>query len=143
MYDWLFEECMQKKSATTRYKDEWKWHIFSVGSKNFANIGIKENTEGIKSPMFITVCCEPVYGDLLCRQYKACVPGFYTTKDNNVTVWFDINDVPERDKNATRGLPVEPEIMPPDNVLREMLDRSYKLAFSRLTKKAQKEIADL
>ena len=140
MYEWLEEYCRQKPGVSTYYKEEWGWQRYLIGGKLFADFFVRFSESGERSLGFVTFPCDPLFGDLLKRQYRAAAPGYYTNKERNVTVWFDPDAVPERDRNAAYGAAPEPEEFPSDDVLRDAIDRAYTLAFSKLTKKVQKEI---
>lgn len=120
-YEWLEEHLMSKPGAEKDYKTEWGWYRFRVHEKMFAAIC----TPGEKYPAYggrtiISLKCEPQLAELFRAQYKDVIPGFYMDKVNWNSIFLD-GEVP-------------------DDVLRGMCDMAYSLIFSKLTKKAQKEI---
>mgnify|MGYP002545769526 CR=1 FL=1 len=124
-YGWLDDYLLSKPGATKDYKLEWKWYRYMICGKMFAAIcrpGLEHN------PLYaghdlITLKCEPMMAELLRAEYEEILPGFYTDKRNWNSILLD-GDVP-------------------DSLMREMCDRSYRLVFSKLTKKLQKEIIEL
>ena len=72
--------------------------------------------------MLITLKLEPVEGAFLREQYSDIIPGYYMNKDH----WNSI----KADGNI------------PDDLLKELLDKSYWLVFEKLTKKKQKELLE-
>lgn len=65
--------------------------------------------------------CEPILAELLRKEYSDILPGFYMNKVN----WNSIV--------LTGKVPKE--------LMQEMCDQSYKLVFTKLTKKLQREIS--
>ena len=114
-YPWLDEHCMSKKSATKEYKEEWQATKYMIGGKIFAMQG-DDNT---KRPI-ITLKLLPAEGDLLRKQYKDIVAGYYMNKEHWNSVYLDGSV--------------------PDEIVRDMIDKSYAILFASLTKKMQKEI---
>lgn len=82
----------------------------------YAYIGVNDQN---KRPI-VTLKLEPVYSDMLRRQYADIVPGYYMNKLHWSTAYLD-GEVPQE-------------------VLSEMVSASYKLMISSLSKKAQSEI---
>ena len=121
-YDWLDGFLLSNPGVTKDYKPEWQWHRYMVGGRLFAALcrpGPKYD------PMYagrdlITLKCEPMLAELLRAEYSGILPGFYTDKRNWNSVCLDGSV--------------------PDELLRDMCARSYRLVFSKLTKKLQKEI---
>ena len=114
-YPWLDEHCMSKKNATKEYKEEWQATKYMIGGKIFAMQG-DDNT---KRPI-ITLKLLPAEGDFLRKQYKDIVAGYYMNKEHWNSVYLDGSV--------------------PDEIVRDMIDKSYGILFASLTKKMQKEI---
>ena len=72
------------------------------------------------APYYITLKLEPLEGDSLRKQYEDIIPGYYMNK----THWNSIK--------------VDGEIS--DDMLKDLLDKSYALVFSGFSKKKQREI---
>lgn len=115
-YLWIDSYLMQKKAVTKDFKEEWQWTRYLLGDKMFA--AICKNKEGQDD--LITLKLEPSDGDFLRQQYKDIIPGYYMNKTHWNSVKSD-GDVP-------------------DEVLKEMLDKSYGLILHGFSKKRQKEI---
>ena len=117
-YEWFEEYCTSKKGAYKEYKAEWEVDRYMIRDKMFImHGGDKEGKE------IITVKLEPMHGQLLREQYKGdIVPGYYMNKEHWNSVYVD-GDVP-------------------DDVLRDMVDKSYALILGAFSKKAQKEILE-
>jgi len=114
-YKWLDEYCVSKKGAEKDFKVEWDATRYQIGGKMFALQGGDKDKKAI-----ITLKCEPMFGQLLRGQYQHIIPGYYMNKEHWNSVYLD-GDVP-------------------DDVLKQMIDMSYKLVLNSLSKKTQKEI---
>ncbi|MHC1683107.1 MAG: MmcQ/YjbR family DNA-binding protein [Clostridiaceae bacterium] len=114
-YDWFDGYCFSKKGTEKDYKIEWEATRYLVGGKMFAIQGEDKN----KKPIF-TIKCEPSFGEFLRNQYEHIVPGYYMNKLHWNSIYID-GDVP-------------------DEVLKQMIDVSYELILSSLSKKVQNEI---
>lgn len=116
-YEWLSQYCLSKKCAEKDFKVEWNATRFLIRGKMFVMKG--ENKE--KKPI-ITIKCEPKFGQFLRDQYTDIVPGYYMNKEhwNSVYIGGEV----------------------PDNVVKQMLDISYKLILESFSKKVQKEIRE-
>lgn len=122
-YDWLDEYLQSKKGCTKDYKPEWEWWRYQVGGKLFAaTCQPGPEHKGYDERELLTLKCEPMFGELLRSEYPDIVPGFYMDKRNWISVFLDGTV--------------------PDEVLRELCDRSYALVFGKLTKKLQREIEE-
>ncbi len=121
-YPWLEAYLMEKPGATQDYKPEWAWQRFLVGGRMFA-ARMRPGEE--HNPLYagrelLNLKCEPQWAELWRAEYPQVLPGFYSDKRN----WNSV------DLNG--GLPEE--------LLRHMIDESYRLVFARLTRKLQREI---
>lgn len=117
-YDWLDDYLMEKKGVEKDLKKEWNWIRYQIGGKMFAALCLGE--DGV--PYYITLKLEPEEGDFLRKQYEDIVPGYYMNK----THW-----------NSVR-----PDGAVPDELLKDLLDKSYELVLAGLSKKKQKEILE-
>jgi predicted DNA-binding protein (MmcQ/YjbR family) len=117
-YLWLEEYATAKKGAYKEYKSEWGVHRYMLRDKMFIMHGGDKDGKEI-----ITLKLEPLFGQLLREQYKGeIVPGYYMNKEHWNSVYVDGNI--------------------PDDVLRDMIDKSYVLILGAFSKKAQKEILE-
>ena len=119
---WIDEYIMQKDGVTKDYKAEWGWTRYMVGSKMFAasmHPSDKYNPDYAEKDL-INLKSDPEMAQILRREHSGIYPGFYSDK----RTWNSI------DLNS--GIPLE--------LMKKMIDESYSLIFSKLTKKLQKEI---
>ncbi|MCL1853633.1 MAG: MmcQ/YjbR family DNA-binding protein [Peptococcaceae bacterium] len=116
-YPWLDAYFMQKPGATKDYKEEWQATRYMIGGKMF---GLQGN-ENTGRPV-VTLKLMPADGDFLRTSYEDIIPGYYMNKVHWNSVYLDGTV--------------------PDAILRDMVDNSYAILFTSLTKKAQKEITD-
>ena len=116
-YEWLDAYCTAKKGAEKDFKAEWNATRYMIRGKMFAMQGGDKYGKPI-----ITVKLEPLFGELLRKQYKDIVPGYYMNKEHWNSLYLE-GDVP-------------------DEVLRDMLDKAYEILLASLSKKAQDEVAD-
>lgn len=114
-YEWIDEYLLDKKSVQKDYKVEWEAYRFMVENKMFVMLGQDKQKKNI-----ITVKIEPLYGELLRKEYKDIMPGYYMNKQH----WVSIDR----------------EGQVPDEVVKEILDKSYLILLSSFSKKLQKEI---
>lgn len=112
-YEWLDAYCLSKLAAAKDYKAEWEATRYMVGGKMFAMQGGDKEGRPI-----ITLKLEPAFGLLLRSQYKDIIPGYYMNKEH----W--------------NSLYLAGEV--PDDVLRDMVDRSHRLIFESLPQKTQR-----
>ncbi|BBF43529.1 protein of unknown function DUF419 [Lachnospiraceae bacterium KM106-2] len=117
-YDWMDDYLLSKKGVTKNMQKEWNWIRYVIDEKMFAAICLDENDR----PYYITLKLEPSQGDFLRQKYEDIIPGYYMNK----THWNSI----------------KPSGTVPDELLKDMLDQSYQLVLSGLSKKRQKEILE-
>ena len=115
-YMWLDEFLQSMVGSTKDYKEEWQWTRYLIGGKMFAAI-CKDATD---EHHIITLKLDPLDGDFLRNQYEDIIPGYYMNKQHWNSIYLD-GTVPE-------------------NLMKEMIDKSYHLVLSGLSKKAQREI---
>jgi Uncharacterized protein conserved in bacteria len=114
-YEWLDEYCLEKPGAVKDYKAEWGAFRYMVGGRFFVLLGGDKAGRPIAS-----LKLEPALGDMLRQQYPDIVPGYYLNKEHWNSVYME---------GGT-----------PDDVLRMMINESYRLVLGGLPKKAQREI---
>ena len=115
-YDWLDGELMRLPGVTRDFKAEWNWTRYMVGGKLFC--AVCHDDAG--ADVYITMKLEPLRGEFLRGQFPDVIPGYYMNK----THWNSIS----------------PDGQVPDDILRDMLDKSYALVLGGLSKKMQREI---
>ncbi|MCI9271341.1 MAG: MmcQ/YjbR family DNA-binding protein [Dorea sp.] len=117
-YTWLDEYVMKKTGVTKDLQESWNWIRYHIGGKMFAAVCLDDEDK----PFYINLKLEPMEGAFLREQYEDIIPGYYSNK----THWNSIK---------TDGAV-------PDELLKDLLDKSYQLVFGGLTKKKQKEILE-
>lgn len=116
-YTWMDEFLLSKNGVTKDLQKDWNWIRYQIGGKMFAAICLGEKNE----PYYITLKLEPAEGDFLRSQYEDIIPGYYMNK----THWNSIM----------------PDGEVPDDLLKDLLDKSYQLVLSGFSKKKQIQIA--
>ncbi|MEL6350970.1 MAG: MmcQ/YjbR family DNA-binding protein [Cyanobacteria bacterium J06627_28] len=89
--------------------------VFKVMDKMFAYVS---NKEGID---IVTIKCIPFDGALLAENYKAITPGYHMSKKHWITI------------------ALTDEI--PDDMLSDLMDKSYELVVSKLTKANREQLS--
>ena len=117
-YGWLDEYCLAKPGVTKDLKQEWNWIRYMVGGKMFAAVLLDGRNDN--QPYYINLKLDPAEGEFFRQQYKDVISGYYSNKQH----WNSIN----------------PDGTVPDELLKEMLDKSYLLVLHGLPKKKQAEI---
>lgn len=115
-YDWLDSYLVEKKGVRKDFKKEWNWLRYQIGDKLFAAVCYDDQ----KLASLITLKLDPAEGEFLRQQYEDIIPGYYMNK----THWNSIK--------------VDGSV--PDDLLKDLLDRSYALVLSGFSKKKQAEI---
>ncbi|MDR7813837.1 MmcQ/YjbR family DNA-binding protein [Lacrimispora sp.] len=115
-YQWIDEYLKSMKGVSSDFKEEWNWTRYLLGDKMFA--AVCKDDQGRDS--LITLKLEPVEGQFLRQQYEDIIPGYYMNKVH----WNSI----KADGNV------------PDDLLKDLLEKSYRLVLSGLTKKKQREL---
>ena len=114
-YDWLDRYLLEKPGAHKDYKPEWDATRYMIRDKMFVMFGGDKTGKPI-----YTFKLEPDFGQFLRQQYKEIIPGYYMNKDHWNSLYTD------------GGVP--------DDIVKEMADRAYKILLASLPRKAQKEI---
>ncbi len=117
-YEWLDEYLMKKAGVTKDLQKDWNWLRYQIGGKMFAAVCRDKND----CPKYITLKLEPLEGDFLRKQYEDIIPGYYMNK----THWNS----------------VKAEGNVPDELLQDLLDKSYRLVRGSLSKKKQRELLE-
>lgn len=117
-YGWIDEYLRSKTGVTRDLQKDWNWIRYQIGGKMFAAVCLGENDE----PYYITLKLEPSEGDFLRQQYEDIIPGYYMNKVH----WNSI----------------KPDGEVPDDLLKDLLDKSYHLVLGGFSKKKQREILE-
>ena len=118
-YDWMDQYLLCKRSVTKDFKPSWNWIRYHIGGKMFAAICLNDQNV----PYYINLKVDPAEGDFLRSQYEDIIPGYYSDKQN----WISVN----------------PDGAVPDELLKELLDNAYHLMLGGFSKKRQREILNL
>jgi predicted DNA-binding protein (MmcQ/YjbR family) len=115
-YRWL-DEHLQKQPATVKeFQPAWQAYKYLLGGKMYAYIGVNDKN----GRPIVTLKLEPIYSDMLRREYADIIPGYYMNKQHWSSVYLD-GEVPQA-------------------VIAEIACASHKLALASLSKKARREI---
>ena len=115
-YPWIEEYLLEKTGVTKDLQADWNWIRFQIGGKMFAAICLDEHD----LPYYITLKLEPLEGDFWRKQYADIIPGYYMNKAH----WNSV----KADGNV------------PDDVLKDLLTKAYRIVLGSLSRKKQKEI---
>lgn len=115
-YLWLDEYLLSKRGVTKDLQPSWNWIRYHIGGRMFAAVCLDEQNK----PYYINLKLEPLEGEFLRSQYEDIIPGFYSNKIH----WNS----------------VKPDGKVPDDLLKDLLDQSYRLVLSGFSKKRQREI---
>ncbi|MEL1240879.1 MmcQ/YjbR family DNA-binding protein [Flavobacterium flavipallidum] len=116
----FYEYCISKKGVTEHFPFDQDTLVFKIGGKMFALSSLKQWEIGNPS---VNLKCNPDLAKEWRIQFEGIQPGFHMNKKhwNTVTINSDVSDA----------------------FLKEMIEQSYVLVFSSLTKKDQNEIVAL
>jgi predicted DNA-binding protein (MmcQ/YjbR family) len=116
----FYEYCLSKKGVTEHFPFDNDTLVFKVGGKMFALSSLKQWELGEPS---VNLKCNPDLAKEWRGQFAAIQPGFHMNKThwNTVAINLDVSDL----------------------FLKKMIDHSYDLVFSSLTKKVQVDLLNL
>ncbi len=106
--------CLSKKYVTESFPFDEKTLVFKVAGKMFALSGLEHQ------PTVVNLKCNPEKSLELREQYSEVIEGFHMSKKHWNTIIIE------------GGLPI--------NFIKELIDHSYDLVVSGMTKKVQKEL---
>lgn len=114
-----YEFCLSKKGVTEHFPFDNETLVFKVGGKMFALSSLNNWEKGNPS---VNLKCNPDRAEELRAQYDGVQPGFHMSKThwNTVTINSDVSNT----------------------LLKELINHSYDLIYSSLTKKLQQEILE-
>ena len=117
-YEWIDDFLMAKKGVHQDLKEEWNWRRYMIADKMFVAICYDDNNKA----ELITLKLDPMEGEFLRSQFKDIIPGYYMNKThwNSIKADGDISD----------------------DMLKDLMDKSYELVLGGLSKKKQKEILE-
>ena len=109
--------CLHKKGASIDFPFDDVTMVIKVVTKMFILIAIDSD------PLSINLKCDPFNAEGLRERYNAVTPGYHMNKKHWNTVILD-NTIP-------------------DDIIKEMIDDSYKLVFTKLSKKNKELIIQI
>ena len=118
-FRWVDELLMKQLATEKEFQPAWQAYKYLLRGKMYAYIGMNDQN----GRPIITLKLEPLYSDMLRREYNDIVPGYYMNKLHWSTVYLD-SDVPQE-------------------VITSTVCASYKLVLSSLSKKAQRDIENI
>lgn len=118
-YDWIDQTLLAKPGVTKDLQAEWNWIRYKIGDKMFAAICLDDDTG---KAVYITLKLDPAEGEFLRKQYEDIIPGYYMNKVH----WNS----------------VKADGAVPDELLKEMLEKSYRLVLGSFSKKKQCELLE-
>ena len=118
-YSWIDGYLLSKRGVTKDLQPEWNWIRYHVGGKMFAAILLDEQDQ----PYYINVKLEPLEGEMMRRDWRDIIPGYYSNKQH----W-----------NSVRA-----DGAVPDDLVRSLLSRSYHLVLAGFSRQKQREILGL
>lgn len=119
--DQFREFCLSKKGVTEHFPFDEVTLVFKVMNKMFALAGLERWERG---EFDINLKCNPEKAIELREEFEGVNPGFHMSKKHWNTVTLNTSDVS-------------------DALAIELINHSYDLVVSGLTKKVQKELEDL
>lgn len=117
-YLWLHDYCKAEKGCAHEFKIEWGVDRYMLRGKMFAMIGGDKTGKPI-----ITLKGTPLENLALRENFSDIIPGYYMNKEHWNSVYLEGHV--------------------PDDLLKKMIDESYNLVLSGLSKKVQREIETL
>ena len=118
-YQWIDEYLLNKRSVTKDLQSDWNWIRYHIGGKMFAAVCLDSDDK----PYYITLKLEPEEGNFLRQQFEDILPGYYMNKQH----WNS----------------VKPDGEVPNDLLKDLLDKSYLLVLKSFSGKKQREILGL
>lgn len=113
---WL-DECLRSQPATQKeFQPAWQAYKYLIRNKMYAYIGVNDQN----GRPIITLKLEPLYSDMLRREFVDIVPGYYMNKRHWSTVYLD-GAVPQA-------------------LIADMVRAAHRVALSSLSKKVCQEI---
>ncbi|WP_298780091.1 MmcQ/YjbR family DNA-binding protein [uncultured Polaribacter sp.] len=117
----LREFCISKKGVTEHFPFDDVTLVFKVMNKMFALTGLNNWEKGEEK---VNLKCNPEKAEELREEYEGIYPGFHMNKKHWNTVIINSADVS-------------------DDLVRELINHSYDLVVSGLTKKLQAELKSM
>lgn len=110
-YEWIDKYLLSRTGVTKDIQEDWNWIRYRIGGKMFVAVCLDDEDK----PYYITLKLEPMEGEFLRNQYEDIIPGYYMNKVH----WNSIK--------------ADGEV--PDDLLKDLLDKSYQLVLDGFSKK--------
>ena len=117
-YNWIDDFLLSKKGVTKDFQEDWNWIRYKIDNKMFVAICLDSDN----NTKYITLKLNPIDGEFFRNSYEDIIPGYYMNK----THWSS----------------VKAEGNVPDELLQEMLEKSYRLGLRGFSKKKQRELLE-
>lgn len=104
------------KGVTFDYPFDERVRVYRIGEKMFALTNVKE------SPLRVNLKCDPLYALELRSLYEGIIAGYHMNKKHWNTITVEDSDVE-------------------DNLIKELIEHSYTLVLTKLTKKEKERLA--
>ena len=118
-YNWIDGYLLGMRGVTSDFQPVWRWIRYQVGGKMFAAICLDDKDE----PYYINLKVDPAEGEFWRGQYADILPGYYSDK----RTWIS----------------VRPDGAVPDELLRDLFAKAYRLMLRSFSKKRQREVLRL
>lgn len=118
-YEWMDGYLMGKRAVSKDLQPQWNWIRYKIGDRMFAAILLDDDDR----PYYINLKLDPTEGEFLRGQYADIIPGYYSDK----RCWNS----------------VMPDGQVPDELLKSLLDKSYRLVLAGFPKAKQRQILGL
>ena len=115
-YGWIDSYLSEKKGVRKDFKEEWNWLRYMIEDNMFAAVCYGDDGKA----KLITLKLDPAEGDFLRKNYTDIIPGYYMNKVH----WNSV----KADGNIS------------DDMLKDLLNKSYNLILFSFSKKKQAEI---
>ncbi len=118
-YPWIDAYLLSKRGVTKDVQPDWNWIRYHIGGKMFAAILLDDDNQ----PYYINLKLEPLEGEIMRRDWPDIIPGYYSNKQH----WNS----------------VKADGAVPDELLKTLLNRSYRLVLAGFARQKQREILGL
>ncbi len=115
-YRWLDERLLKQPATEKEFNPAWQAYKYVVRGKMYAYIGVNDKN----GRPIITLKLEPLFSEMLRREYADVVPGYYMNKLHWSTVYLDGET--------------------PKEVLEDMVSAAHKALISSFSRKIQQEL---
>lgn len=108
-YPWIDAYLLAKRGVTKDLQADWNWIRYKIGGRMFAAVLLDKQNQ----PYYINLKLDPLEGEWVRQRYSDVIPGYYSNKLH----WNS----------------VKADGTVPDDLLKEWLDKSYRLVLASLS----------